>query len=206
MAANVPGGIMNLLNLKINNQMRDAGIPRKMRGQEFPIFLKKEIALLVKEEEKKILSFLINDGKIRNGRDETILFGYNHNDQYIQFARNIDIPEKDYQTLLKNIQKRGFNALISIGKLFSWIEERDWNKKGFSASCSGRGIEYSLKGVQIFTEEGSGYTSSKVTNSANFNLNEKIEVKFVGFAGSECFKADTERFFGIKFPNIHKWR
>ena len=195
---------MNLLNKKINDQMRDAGIPRKLRGQKFPSFLQKEMSHLLKDEEKKILNFLINDdGKIRVGSDDIFLYGYGHDDQYIQFDRDVNIPEVDYQTILKNIQKRGFNALISIGKIFDWIEERDWNEKDFSFSRSGRGIEYNLDGIELSEDEFGAFT---VLNKDGFDLSKHIKVKFTGYIDSSVFLEETEAFFGVKAPKKNRWK
>ena len=62
--------MINTLNLKINNQMRDAGIPRKLRGLKFPIFLKKEISRIKREEMKKAITHMGNGYKISGGRLE----------------------------------------------------------------------------------------------------------------------------------------
>ena len=191
------------LNKKINDQMRDAGIPRKLRGLKFPIFLANEISLLMREEMKKAISHLANGYKFSGGRLEK----WNESTeeyQYIEFDSNLTI--EDQTEITTKIEKLGFTAQITIGNLFLWIGERDCNEQGFSASCSGRGIEYDLEGVNIHIEEEGGFYYSKVTNINNFNLNEKIEVRFVGFAGSEVFKSETEFFFGIKFPNIKTWK
>jgi hypothetical protein len=50
------------------------------------------------------------------------------------------------------------------------------------------------------------FNETIILNKENFDHKKKIMVKFIGFAGSEVFSDDVAAYFGIKFPNIHKWK
>ena len=185
--------------------MRDAGIPRKMRGKKFPIFLANEISRIKREETKKVITHLGNGYKFSGGRLER--WDYNNEEwEYIEFDPLL--TREDIAEITSKIENLGFNAQVTIGRLFSFIEEREINDQGISTSCQGRGIEYNLDGLELKTGHVNDWNSNEtmILNRDDFDLNRKIEVKFVGFAGSEVFADDIAEYFGIKFPNIHKWK